>query len=107
MPLKRVMVETQEKAARLRTKYKSSVLGSSPKMTKGKKNFLHILHSLLLHSNIVPMKPIVEESCKEIKWKKKSFFSQRRFGQQSVKRENPPFLWFVFVLAFPFVQFQL
>lgn len=38
------------------------------KEEKKKKNFLHILHSLLLHSNILPMKPIAEkESCKEVK----------------------------------------
>lgn len=92
------MAGKQEKAARTKNYKLKWVITKK----KEKKNFLHIFHSLILHSNILPMNPIAEKHCVMKNLNKNDL--QSRFGH---KGKTPSFLWFVFVLAFPFVQLQL
>lgn len=96
MLLRRAMAEKQEKAARLRTKqYKPLSVGVISKNDKRKKKLF--THPSFL---IAPLKHSTnethcwKESCKEIKWEKKNktnktFFSQRRFGQQPCEKRKP------------------
>lgn len=58
------MVEKEDRVATMKIKTQAfSGLSHLRKQQKEKKNFLHTFHSLLLHSNILPMKPFAEKSC--------------------------------------------
>lgn len=56
---------------------------------KEKKKFLHIFHSLMLHSNILPMNPSAEKHCVMKNLNKNDFVLQSRFGQKKQKTLIP------------------